>query len=146
MMRLTKRDEYDYINDKKGSAFTYTDIKFCGDSYMGEAIDKLAEYEDLEEQGLLLRLPCKVGDTVYGLVNYCNDCPNYDDYCHRGCTKPTYRLKEFQVDHFEINNNDLKVSALSHYQGEGKWGETVFLMKEEAEEKLEDLLKQTFKR
>lgn len=28
-------------------------------------IKKLAEYEDLEEQGLLVRLPCKVGDTVY---------------------------------------------------------------------------------
>ena len=26
---------------------------------------KLAEYEDLEEKGLLLRLPCKVGDKVY---------------------------------------------------------------------------------
>ena len=26
---------------------------------------KLAEYEDAEEQGLLIRLPCKVGDTVY---------------------------------------------------------------------------------
>ena len=25
-----------------------------------KAIQKLAEYEDLEEQGLLLRLPCKV--------------------------------------------------------------------------------------
>ena len=28
-------------------------------------IKKLATYEDLEEQGLLVRLPCKVGDTVY---------------------------------------------------------------------------------
>lgn len=27
--------------------------------------EKLADYEDAEEQGLLLRLPCKVGDTVY---------------------------------------------------------------------------------
>ena len=27
--------------------------------------EKLKHYEDLEEQGLLLRLPCKVGDTVY---------------------------------------------------------------------------------
>lgn len=26
---------------------------------------RLKEYEDLEEQGLLLRLPCKVGDTIY---------------------------------------------------------------------------------
>ena len=28
-------------------------------------LQKLAEYEDLEEQGLLLKLPCKVGDTVH---------------------------------------------------------------------------------
>lgn len=30
-----------------------------------EACKKLAEYEQLEEQGLLARLPCKVGDDVY---------------------------------------------------------------------------------
>ena len=30
-----------------------------------EVLDKLAEYEDLEEQGKLLRLPCAVGDRVY---------------------------------------------------------------------------------
>ena len=30
-----------------------------------EALDRITEYEDLEEQGLLLKLPCKVGDTVY---------------------------------------------------------------------------------
>ena len=28
-------------------------------------LQKLADYEDLEEQGLLLRFPCKVGDTIY---------------------------------------------------------------------------------
>ncbi|MEG0021083.1 MAG: hypothetical protein RR728_11080, partial [Oscillospiraceae bacterium] len=28
-------------------------------------LSKLQEYEDAEEQGLLVRLPCKVGDTVY---------------------------------------------------------------------------------
>ena len=33
------------------------------------AYNKLAEYEDLDEQGLLLRLPCKVGDTVYRIEN-----------------------------------------------------------------------------
>lgn len=32
---------------------------------VGLPITKLARYEDLEEQGLLLKLPCKVGDTVY---------------------------------------------------------------------------------
>ena len=29
-----------------------------------KASEKLAEYEDLEEQGLLVRLPCRVGNTV----------------------------------------------------------------------------------
>ena len=29
------------------------------------ALDKLATYEDADEQGLFLRLPCKVGDSFY---------------------------------------------------------------------------------
>lgn len=106
---------------------------------MRRVIAKLAEYEDLEEQGLLLRLPCKVGDTVFGLVNYCNACPKYNDYCHRGCTEPTYRLIDFKIDHFEIYNNGLRVSALSHYDGEGKWSETVFATREEAEAALQKM-------
>ncbi len=32
---------------------------------MRHLAEKLCEYENLEEQGLLMRLPCKVGDTVY---------------------------------------------------------------------------------
>lgn len=35
-------------------------------SYLsGDAADKLATCEDAEEQGLLVKLPCKVGDTVW---------------------------------------------------------------------------------
>ena len=34
-------------------------------NYARSIVTRLAEIEDLEEQGLLLRLPCKVGDTVY---------------------------------------------------------------------------------
>ena len=30
-----------------------------------EVLDKLATYEDLEEQSLLLKLSCKVGDIIY---------------------------------------------------------------------------------
>ena len=32
-------------------------------------LTKLADYEDLEEQGLLVRLPCKVRDDLYCIVN-----------------------------------------------------------------------------
>ena len=31
--------------------------------------EKLGKYEDLEEQGRLVKLPCKVGDTVYLIKN-----------------------------------------------------------------------------
>ena len=37
--------------------------------YEKNIYEKLREYENLEEQGLMLRLPCKVGDTVYRIEN-----------------------------------------------------------------------------
>jgi len=39
------------------------DCEYC--EHMHEMIEKLARYEEDEEHGLLVRLPCKVGDTVY---------------------------------------------------------------------------------
>lgn len=54
------------------------------------AISKLRDYEDTEEQGLLVRLPCKVGDTVYKLGYECHfgntysdsmDCDECEDAC-----------------------------------------------------------------
>ena len=60
MKRLTE-----WKDDKKLLAKT----KFSGDFGSANILIALAEYEDLEEQGLLLRLPCKVGSTVYHIVN-----------------------------------------------------------------------------
>ena len=37
-----------------------------------EAYYKLQHYEDLEEQGRLIELPCKVGDTVYYITGIHN--------------------------------------------------------------------------
>lgn len=39
--------------------------KSCEDCPIKITIEKLADYEDLEEQGKLLKLPCAVGDMVY---------------------------------------------------------------------------------
>lgn len=50
MERLTDRDMAGAIIDE-------ADIQ--------DVINKLYDYEEAEENGLLLRLPCKVGDTVY---------------------------------------------------------------------------------
>ena len=62
MERLTQ------TSDNGGVAFTFDLDVTCQPSEMKKILkiaEKLKEYEDLEEQGLLLRLPCKVGDTVY---------------------------------------------------------------------------------
>ena len=65
-MRLTKRDS-------GGNAVVdciHCEIKYqegcCSKQLCRNVlIDKLAAYEDAEEQGRLVILPCKVGDTVY---------------------------------------------------------------------------------
>lgn len=37
--------------------------------YASKVLTKLADYEDAEEQGLLLRLPCKVGSNIYRITD-----------------------------------------------------------------------------
>jgi hypothetical protein len=62
-MRYTHYDEHKkrwQINNDYG-AVMIDELNYA----VGEAIDKLAAYEDAEEQGRLVILPCKVGDTIY---------------------------------------------------------------------------------
>lgn len=70
MERLTER--YIPNNEKKGivgikvfeSENKMPLVKVLSGEYLYPAIEKLAEYEDLEEQGLLVRLPCKVDEKI----------------------------------------------------------------------------------
>ena len=71
---------------------------------------KLKEYEDLEEQGRLISLPCKVGDTVYHVV---------------------------QGRIAEVSNVDLFFLLLS--VAENRFNNSVFLTKSEAEQKLKEM-------
>lgn len=43
------------------------DADSCEKCSIQEVFEKLCAYEDLEERELLVRLPCKVGDTLYYL-------------------------------------------------------------------------------
>ena len=43
----------------------YMSNKAYSDYDRREIVERLAEYEELEVQGLLLKLPCKMGDTLY---------------------------------------------------------------------------------
>lgn len=79
MDRLTKRG-YKKLALLIGTSCSYGHMSYdCqlkeGNELLKSALDKLAMYEDLEEQGRLLKLPCKIGDTVwnysyFGLRDY----------------------------------------------------------------------------
>ena len=43
------------------------EVENCDNCPISKAIDKLAEYEQAEEDGLLKMLPCKVGDVLWYL-------------------------------------------------------------------------------
>lgn len=92
------------------------------------AYKKLAEYEDLEEQGLLLRLPCKVGDTVYA-IGFNNNKPIiYESVVLNILITEKEIVFNVKVDEFEVNSQ-LKQSM---------FGKTVFLTQAEAEQKLKE--------
>lgn len=101
------------------------------------ALDKLAEYEDLEEQGRLLKLPCKVGDTVYCIFNRYTRCTfsneEFDEYSCQGCEYECDSKKENYVQDMKAYSLDWIVTNLKNF------GKTVFLTKSEAESKLKEL-------
>lgn len=75
MERLTKRNENGSISLRfdcqKGCEYLTCNMDEgyqCQHQCEGDIICKLADYEDAEEQGSLLMLPCKVGDYVFYIV------------------------------------------------------------------------------
>lgn len=101
---------------------------------LSEACKKLAEYEQLEEQGLLVRLPCKVGDTVYRV--------------NAGAKQPIIPMTVSEI-HFLCYKNEraVRFDAIGKEDmGESCYrlediGRIVFLTREEAEKKLEEIKK-----
>ena len=100
--------------------------------------DKLARYEDLEELGKLVELPCKVGDTVYQLmINM--------DKSDIKTKKIFYDIYEATVTKYIQDSFYLMFCTktnVGNYQNEltiNAFGETVFLTKEEAEQKVSQL-------
>lgn len=88
------------------------------------AIQKLEKYEDAEEQGLIFRLPCKVGDIVYVIDG-----------------KKIYILKV--KNDIALISGELCIFVenprYADYISYRNLGDTVFLKKEEAEQKIKEL-------
>lgn len=123
-------------------------------------LQKLAEYEDLEEQGRLLKLPCKVGDTVYvdNTILPIEDMECYEDIDNKIPLYFPARVVSFRF----AKRNWMKIAVKAKWLHE--WiddetgpesdyieceknftillsmiGKTVFLTKSEAEAKLKEL-------
>lgn len=123
-------------NDKGQGAFTFDLHVHCEPSEMRKIIklaDKLREYEDLEEQGLLIRLPCKVGDVVYKIWHRkCHNGVDYpDSYECCGCEDEC----DLRTDIFEftIPSVDWILDHRNVFDSKWMW----FRTKEEAEHALE---------
>lgn len=110
--------------------------------YASKVLTKLADYEDAEEQGLLLRLPCKVGDTVYVITSPFNvfDDIEYDE----NMKDEVYEAYVSSVSFYESGEQyriyaNVTNDFIGVYFRKCDFGKTVFLAKSEAEAKLAEM-------
>ena len=90
-------------------------------------LEELKAYKDLEEQGLLVRLPCKVGDILFRI--------------NKGARNPIIKMKVSQITMTSKSHN---IKAIEEDYGEVFFsddviGIKVFATREEAEKKLEEM-------
>jgi len=112
MERLTER--YDITPDGE------SDVWVKQHDYISAA-RKLCDYEDLEEQGLLVRLPCPIGTTVW-------------DICGMD-------IRENVLSGIECGKDGKQFLWANHDEWLGELNDLVFLTREEADKKLEEMKK-----
>lgn len=110
MERLTER--YDITPDGE------SDVWVKQHNYISAA-RKLCDYEDLEEQGLLVRLPCPIGTTVW-------------DICGMD-------IRENVLSGIQCGKDGKQFLWANQDEWLGELNDLVFLTREEAENKLEEM-------
>lgn len=103
---------------------------------MANLRETLKKYEDLEEQGRLIKLPCKVGDTVW------------DNDCGRPCAYTITAFSFGECEEYICEPVTTKETVFYYANSSGsitgsfaesEIGKSVFLTKSEAEAKLKEL-------
>ena len=124
MERLTKHKFWNVVSEKQEKTGIHCS-NFCNNCSRGTGdckhlkamVEKLAAYEDAEEQGLLMKLPCKVGDTVYTA-------------CAWGIESGVVGSIEIISDRIFVNNTHGEMIGEAH---------NIFLAQAEAEQKLKEM-------
>ena len=126
-----------YHQETYGTCFEDGNLFWLED--VAEWLGELKSYKDLEEQGLLVRFPCKVGDTVWELC-LCDD-GNYKIFPMIVKTISEYgTLRQVKKD-ITIWNIYAESDYTYMYKSFADFGKTVFSTNEEAEKKLEEMKK-----
>ncbi|MFQ8662505.1 MAG: hypothetical protein ACLR9S_02770 [Lachnospiraceae bacterium] len=122
MERLTEREPY-----WLGEEF-WTSAKEPVEEEIDKVYEKLKYYEDLEEQGKLLKLPCKVGDEIFIPIDF-------QGKVHRGVI--------IGVEYSKIRKSFVAVVRTDDdflcYEKFEDFGKNVFLNKTEAENELKKM-------
>ena len=113
--RVADFESIDYIDDD-----IKTNCIKCAEEHMqlAEWLEELKSYKEAEEQGLLVRLPCPVGTTVW-------------DICGMD-------IRENVVCGIECGKNGKQFLWANHDEWLGELNDLVFLTREAAEKKLEE--------
>ena len=158
MERLTLDDAIKYtkdvarknrINKEKNTIIipnSFISSNDCADKYgqVAKWLEELKSYKDAEEQDLLVRLPCKVGDTVWVVTSPINvfDYDKYDgdaeyEVYESFLSSVSYYAsgEQFRI-YAKVTN-----SFIAAYFRECDFGKSIFFTREEAEKKLEAIKK-----
>lgn len=127
--------KYERLTDKNDLYWALQETKLSAEVgiYLTDCLNFLAELEDKIEQGTLIELPCKVGDTVYAIVR------KGDIDSGKYVIKPF--IEKGEVQDIMVGSLGCHIGVLLENIGylsfceEGK----VFLTREEAEQRLKEL-------
>ncbi len=171
MERLTIDEIIEHCDRKTGMYEKACDVKYLETAFMGNGIKeywehkqvavylrKIKAYEDAEDQGLILRLPCKVGTIIYQIENntdacckckdfkisYCDDdlCGNKNGHDEGGvfyvlnpqyADKPLCKKQFYEIEEYEMKTID------EIFWRRNDFGKTAFFTRKEAEAKLAEM-------
>ena len=131
-------------SDRGGVAFTFDLDITCEPSEIKKILklaERLKDYEDAEEQGLLLRLPCGIGSDVYLIpskvnyeINILSLHPENNKIYHQKVAFITFTEKGWYME----CDKDREYGT-DRILSEKMYKETWFLSQEEAEAKLKEM-------
>ena len=105
---------YERLTDKNDLYWALQETKLSAEVgiYLTDCLNRLAEFEDKIEQGTLIELPCKVGDTVWEVSPFSN---------------------------FPTAITAPNIYTILRWKEDGAFGSELFLTYAEAENKLKEL-------